>query len=89
MCLDGAEATAVALIKEFGSDKGTLIIIDRNISEAQAEKLGRDGFAFSDASLDASETGHDSAVYILSEMGWAAPPEKEPAWLKQEQGSKK
>jgi len=46
--LDGAEAAAVALIEEFGSERGTLVIVDDNLSEAQAEKLGRDGYAFSD-----------------------------------------
>jgi hypothetical protein len=44
----------------------------------------RVGYAFSDATLDVSETGHDSAIYILSEMGWSGPPERKPAWLGQE-----
>lgn len=79
--IDGAEAVAIALIAEFGSAKGTLVVADRNIFEAQAQKLEGEGYAFSDATLDLSETGHDSAVYILSEMGWAGPQERKPKWI--------
>ena len=79
--IDGAEAVAIALIKNFGSEKGTLVITDRNISEAQAERLAGEGYVFSDTTLDLSETGHDSAVYILSERGWAGAAEKKPKWI--------
>jgi hypothetical protein len=75
----GQEAEYVALVRDFGSDKGMLVLAS---SDSEKMKLAEDaGFGFS-CMLSPFYRDYDRSLFteLLTDWGWTGIPEDKPEW---------
>jgi hypothetical protein len=72
------------LLRDFGADRGMLLVSDYTTVEQHAQRLVEAGFGYSVMSEpDPSERySRDYIIEILEDWGWSGPPDRRPTWLK-------
>ena len=78
--------TAQVLLKNFGGEKGMLIVSDYRIIEPHRNEVIKLGYGFSTMTEPEQNwpfTGEEKEAFIemLDEWGWTGDPDEEPEWL--------
>lgn len=83
---DGSIVDAVALLKNFGGKKGTVIFDNGQTALIYGSHLAELGYGYSAMSWSDPQYRSDAVKEMLAEWTWTGPANRRPSWLADEPG---
>ncbi len=81
---DGRTLEIDVLLKNFGAQKGMLLVSDQSKVWSDRQAIEDAGYGFSVLNVEQPGVDIDLEVVreVLRDWGWSGPPEDEPAWMR-------